>query len=92
MRNACNSDSHCGLACDASARDVKSLAMWVERCEPPSPGQMLIEEGTHETQSSHWKTWKMDIEDGEHETLLIHRKTASPEGAHETSNLGADSW
>ena len=23
-----------GLACDASARDVKSLAMWVERCEP----------------------------------------------------------
>ena len=24
------------LACDASARDSKSLAMWVERCEPLS--------------------------------------------------------
>ena len=34
MRNACDSDSRCGLACDASARDAKSLAMWVERCEP----------------------------------------------------------
>ena len=33
MRNACDSDSRCGLACDASARDAKSLAMWVERCE-----------------------------------------------------------
>ena len=36
MRNACDSDSRCGLACDASARDAKSLAMWVERCEPLS--------------------------------------------------------
>ena len=34
MRNACDSDSRCGLACDASARDAKSLAMRVERCEP----------------------------------------------------------
>ena len=34
MRNACDSDSPCGLACDASARDAKSLAMRVERCEP----------------------------------------------------------
>ena len=34
MRNAYDSDSRCGLACDASARDAKSLAMWVERCEP----------------------------------------------------------
>ena len=33
MRNACDSDSRCGLACDASARDAKSLAMWVERCK-----------------------------------------------------------
>ena len=38
MRNACDSDSRCGLACDASARDAKSLAMWVERCEPLSLG------------------------------------------------------
>ena len=34
MRNGCDSDSRCGLACDASTRDTKSLAMWVERCEP----------------------------------------------------------
>ena len=34
MRNACDSASRCGLACDASACDAKSLAMWVERCEP----------------------------------------------------------
>ena len=34
MRNASDSDSRCSLACDASARDAKSLAMWVERCEP----------------------------------------------------------
>ena len=27
MRNAFDSDSGCGLACDASARDAKSLAM-----------------------------------------------------------------
>ena len=26
MRNACDSDSRCGLACDASARNAKSLA------------------------------------------------------------------
>ena len=36
MRNACDSDSRCGLAWDASARDAKSLAMRVERCEPLS--------------------------------------------------------
>ena len=34
MQNACDSDSCCGLACDASSRDAKSLAMRVERCEP----------------------------------------------------------
>ena len=36
MRNACNSNSEtrCGLTCDGSARDAKSLAMLVERCEP----------------------------------------------------------
>ena len=33
---ACDSDSRCGLACDASVGDAKSLAMWVERCEPLS--------------------------------------------------------
>ena len=27
MRSACDSDSRCGLACDASARDAKSLAI-----------------------------------------------------------------
>ena len=31
MRDACVSDSHCGLACDASACNAKSLAMCVER-------------------------------------------------------------
>ena len=36
MRNACDSDSRCGLACDASSRDAKSLAMRLERCEPLS--------------------------------------------------------
>ena len=34
MQNACDSDSRCGLVCDASTRDAKSLAMRVERCEP----------------------------------------------------------
>ena len=34
MPKACESDSRCGSACDASTRDAKSLAMWVERCEP----------------------------------------------------------
>ena len=34
MRNACDSDSRCGLTCDASARNAKSLAMRVERCKP----------------------------------------------------------
>ena len=34
MRNAYDSDSRCGLACDASACDAKSLAIRVERCEP----------------------------------------------------------
>ena len=34
MRNAWDSDSRCGLACDASTRDAKSLVLWVERCEP----------------------------------------------------------
>ena len=38
MRNACDSDSRCGLACDASARDAKSLAIRIERCEPLSTG------------------------------------------------------
>ena len=38
MRNACDSDSRCGLACDASTRDAKSLAMRVERCEPLRAG------------------------------------------------------
>ena len=38
MRNTCDSDSRCGLACDASARDATSLAMQVERCEPLSSG------------------------------------------------------
>ena len=38
MRNACDSDSRCGSACDASAPDAKSLAMRVERCEPLSQG------------------------------------------------------
>ena len=37
MRNACDSDSRCGLDCDASVRDAKSLAMRVERCEPLRP-------------------------------------------------------
>ena len=36
MRNACDSDSRCGLACDASTRDATSLAMRVERCQPLS--------------------------------------------------------
>ena len=36
MRNACDSDSRCGLACPTRARDAKSRAMWVERCEPLS--------------------------------------------------------
>ena len=36
MRSACDSDFGCGLACDANARDAKSLAMRVERCEPQS--------------------------------------------------------
>ena len=36
-RNACDSDSCCGLACDASVCDAKSLAMWGERREPLSP-------------------------------------------------------
>ena len=30
MRNACNSDSGCGLACNAGARNAKSLAMRVD--------------------------------------------------------------
>ena len=34
MRNFRVTDSRCGLACNASAHDAKSLAMWVERCEP----------------------------------------------------------
>ena len=36
MWNACGSNSRCGLASDVSARDAKSLAMWVERCQPLS--------------------------------------------------------
>ena len=42
MRNACDSDSRCGLACDASTRDAKSLAMWGERCEPLRGGAILL--------------------------------------------------
>ena len=34
MRDACDSASRRGLACDASACNAKSLAMRVERCEP----------------------------------------------------------
>ena len=49
MRNACDSDSCCGLACDASARDAKSLAMWVERCEPLSSVSSLVRSSTLET-------------------------------------------
>ena len=37
MRNVCGSDSRCGLACDATACDAKSLAIRVERCEPLRP-------------------------------------------------------
>ena len=50
MRNACDSDSRCGLACDASARDAKSLAMRVERCEPLREGSFRrrgLFEGAH---------------------------------------------
>ena len=43
MRNACDSDSRCGLACDASARDAKSLALRVERCEPLSSELSLFQ-------------------------------------------------
>ena len=39
-RNACDSDSRCGLACDASTRDAKLLAVWVERCEPLRPQEI----------------------------------------------------
>ena len=41
MRNAYDSVSRCGLACDGSAREAKSLAMRVERCEPVSLRLML---------------------------------------------------
>ena len=37
MRNACDSDSLCGLACDASARDAKSLAIRVRTTKLPYP-------------------------------------------------------
>ena len=33
-RSSDATDSGCGLACDASGRDAKSPAMWVEQCEP----------------------------------------------------------
>ena len=33
-----DSDSRCGLGCNASARNAKPLAMWVERCKPLSSG------------------------------------------------------
>ena len=42
MRNASDSDSRCGLACDASAHDAKSLAMRVERCEPLTSGDTKV--------------------------------------------------
>ena len=38
MWDACDSDSRCGLACDASACDAKSLATWVEQCKPLRSG------------------------------------------------------
>ena len=37
MRNDCDSDSRCGLACDASARDAKSLAMCFDPNFDPQP-------------------------------------------------------
>ena len=36
IERCCDSDSRCGLACDASTCDAKSLATCVERCEPLS--------------------------------------------------------
>ena len=36
MQSTCDSDFRCGLACEASARNAKSLVMWVEQCEPLS--------------------------------------------------------
>ena len=39
-------NSRCGLACDASARDAKSLAMWVERCEPRARTHLGVQRGT----------------------------------------------
>ena len=33
MRNPCDLDSRCGLVSDASARDARLLAVWVERRE-----------------------------------------------------------
>ena len=48
MRNACDSDSCCGLACDAESLAMPNpLAMWVERCEPLRPkGQRKSNEYT----------------------------------------------
>ena len=43
MRNACDSDSRCGLACDVSTRDANSLAMWAERCEPLRDGPKMAD-------------------------------------------------
>ena len=39
MRNAWDSDTRCGLA--AGDANLKSLAMWVERCEPLSPTRSI---------------------------------------------------
>ena len=43
MRNACDSDTRCGLACDASARHAESLAMRVEQCKPLSSSVLCRE-------------------------------------------------
>ena len=40
IRNACDLDSRCGLACDATACNAKLLAIQVERCEPPRASQI----------------------------------------------------
>ena len=53
MQHVCDSDSRCSLARDASARDAKSLAMWVERNEPPSSGTLgqILEGGRRSLRS-----------------------------------------
>ena len=46
MRNACSSENGCGLVCDGSVGDAKSLAMCFERCGP----------------LSHLSSWPFDLE------------------------------